>query len=460
MKQFMWLMVLIFIVSSKCYGVNFEQALLWYSGKNYEEAYSAFLELSELANADAQLNLGVMHYRGEFVKKDLIEAYAWIAVAKANGSVAAEKIKAIVDKKISAENKDHATVRYNALLSEYSNKAVFEKMVPSLEEGPSVNYKPEKIRRKVQPKYPQAMAKMGASGIVDIQFTVDEKGVTRNHIVLTSTNKSFSESALKAIKSWTYFPAEVNGKAVSVYGKGFRASFSIDGNTMEQKKVDRLLSPFKEKAMEGGSQDKFVFARNLDLMKSYLIGKDIELENSNNWYYKSAQYGSSPAKFILGRNILYGYRCTADFDRGLFWLESAAEDNLSDAIYFLGMELMGGTRLEMDFDRGLVLLKKSADNGLPDAILNYAKILASNEKVMNVKESQKYLNRLDFKKYEDKLSYYQVSALVNANLNDYKKALKWQKKALKEAKRHKLPTDDILKMLEDIQAGKKKVYSF
>lgn len=67
---------------------------------------------------------------------------------------------------------------------------------------------PEKI-------YPLELYRDGIEGEVIIEFVINEIGETESLKVLKSTNKQFSESAIKAISAWLFYAATKDGKLVS-----------------------------------------------------------------------------------------------------------------------------------------------------------------------------------------------------------------------------------------------------
>jgi hypothetical protein len=81
--------------------------LMYYKGEGVpqddKEAAKWFRMSAEQGNNEAQYNLGFMYAFGEGVPQDYKEAYAWLSVAKANGLELAEKNLGIVTKKMTKE---------------------------------------------------------------------------------------------------------------------------------------------------------------------------------------------------------------------------------------------------------------------------------------------------------------------------------------------------------------------
>ncbi|SEB60039.1 M56 family metallopeptidase [Terriglobus roseus] len=72
------------------------------------------------------------------------------------------------------------------------------------------------VLNKVQPKYPQSAKDAHVSGAVVLHAIIDETGKVEQLAVISSPDKDLSESALDAVRQWTYRPYLLNGQPMSV----------------------------------------------------------------------------------------------------------------------------------------------------------------------------------------------------------------------------------------------------
>jgi len=72
---------------------------------------------------------------------------------------------------------------------------------------------------KTKPAYPELARKASIEGVVYLDILVDKEGKVRDIQVLkgSGTNVGFEESAVQAVKQWTFSPAIQNGKPVACW---------------------------------------------------------------------------------------------------------------------------------------------------------------------------------------------------------------------------------------------------
>ena len=75
------------------------------------EAVKWWRKAAEQGFAVAQFNLGLMYDRGQGVPQNFIEAYAWLFLAKANGYEESSKAVSILEKRLTAEQREKGQER-------------------------------------------------------------------------------------------------------------------------------------------------------------------------------------------------------------------------------------------------------------------------------------------------------------------------------------------------------------
>ncbi len=436
--------VTFFLCAKNCYA-DFDLANTYYVSGNFEKAYSEFLEAAQYGDNDAQQNVGAMYYRGEFVQKNKITAYAWMTLATQSQSYKDDGLNIRIYNKFTDDEKKVADEEYKALFAKFSNEAIQNKLTPSFV-GKTAEIKAQRVIKMVRPEYPERLARSGVSGMADVAFTIDKYGFTRDQTVYYASDPLFGTAVLSVLRKFQYEPLLVNGKPVDVNGVKVRFNFTIDGTEYSDKKITKYINQARDKASAGSSKDKLTFAYLLETVPSF--AKDYELaDNPNEWYTSAATQGSYTASYFLGRNILYGNMCSADSVQSMGWLLKAAKGGVSDAQYLLAIEAFSGARFEKNDEKGFYWLSKAAEVN-KFARVKYAWLLATHAdaKYRNGKLAQELLLTVD-DSHVDKLSFYQAQAAAAAETGHFDDAVKWQKKAFEDAKELELPLTHVEQQL-------------
>lgn len=443
---------IIFSLFSTSTRADFELGMSYYEAKDFEKAYKEFFEAAQYGDYDAQNNIGVMYYRGEHVTKNIITAYAWMALAVQAADHDESAIHNKIFTRMSDADKKLAEAEYKKIFSQYSDAAIEQKLTPAFT-GKTLSVKDQRATKRVTPTYPTEMLRQNASGFVDVVFTIDKHGITRDQVPTYSVSKSFERAAIKALRQFQFEPMKINNKPVAVNGIRMRFNFEMEGAHYDKKKLDKVIAEQRQKAETGSDKDKLGFAYFLEAVPSF--ASDYKLtDNPNQWYIEAANQGSGVASYFLGRNVLYGNMCTQDSSQSMGWLLKAAKAGVTDAQYMLAIESFSGARFEKNEDKGFYWLARAA-NANKAAKVRYAWILATHPdtKRRDGKLASEYLNGVE-KNYLDKQSYYQTQAAVAAENNDFKQAIKWQKEALEDAQDLKLPVQILEQQLASYTAQK------
>lgn len=85
-----------------------------------EIATGVYLPAAESGEPYAQLALGEMYYKGEEISRDLVKAYAWLAVSAHQQVYEAEELRDKVLKELPAANRDQAKRLAQQFIANYS----------------------------------------------------------------------------------------------------------------------------------------------------------------------------------------------------------------------------------------------------------------------------------------------------------------------------------------------------
>ncbi|MBC3875540.1 TonB family protein [Undibacterium flavidum] len=427
---------------------DFELGMKYYEQANFEKAFREFQQAAKFGDLSAQYNLGVMYFRGEFVSKDSIQAYAWLALAAQDAEYKERGLHLTIYTSLSDDQKKSADRLYQDLYAQFNPAAIEKSMVPVYTGASSLSSRLHMIKN-VNPRYPASMLREGKVGWVDIFFTVSKDGTTRDHLVYYSSDAAFSRAVINAVRQWQYEPMMIAGKAADTHGVKTRFHFLITDTEFDEKKIEKAISKQKEKADTGNAEAQFVYAYYLDVLPSFTNYKPKAEsdKNANKWYQLAANNGSGVSSFFLGQNVLNGNMCIPDPNKSLAWLLKAASQKIVDAQYLLGQELLSGTHLQKNEDQGMYWLDKAATsiskgNNAPKLRLAWILATHPDKAIRNAALALNYLQSID-PDYHDKQTYYRTAAAVYAENADFHAAEQWLEKAISDAKDLDLPLENL-----------------
>ena len=455
------LLLFLILIGSSVDAARYEEAVANYNDKQYRLSMEQFLELAELGNKDAQYAIGAMYINGHGVEKDKVKGLAWVKLSSTRGLDVGKSLIQTLEKSLSDEQIAQADKYLLKIEKQYGDAQTIELRRPVLSKDTKGEFRSYSLLKRPHAKYPKQMLSQSIMGSVLLEYDLDSYGRTRHHRFISYSNEGFKDVSLKALRSTLYKPSTIESKAIPTYGLRIRHSFYLEGAEPDREKILSLVAEMKEKAEKGSSIARYQFANALFIFRSLLEANEEEslpddFPNSADWFYKSAIDGLPHGKYNLGSTMLYGEQCKADKDSSYFWLKSAAVDGFAEAQFMLGLERYHGVRFDKDERQGIDWLRQAADNGYDHARVVVSKILAthSDEKVNDPGKALEYLKQVKAKKYYDRLSYLEASAAVYASLGEFKKAISFQKKLIKLAKKNEIPYDDFESNMILLESGK------
>ncbi len=429
---------LFFVLSPSSYA-SFEKAMDIYESGKLVEAKSAFEAMAAIGDRSSLFNLGVMYYRGEIGEKDAVTAYVLMKISNEGlEDEAFTKTTKAVFRKLTEEQKIHSEVVYAELVTFYSIKNIRENIFPKplSDEDCEPKYVPLK---KVPAVYPKHEARNGHMGLTRTEFTISPEGYPRDIIITNSTSREFSRSSITSIKKSTYAPTVNNAP---IYEHRVNFIFQVSKNYIEVKTevLERELDGLEVAANSGDMVAQYKYGYKLNsfrYFRSYIREIDLEYSTANEWFTKSAKSGLPHAQFEIGRNMLVGRGCEVDRVNGHKWINAAAVGGYSPAQRSLAQFTLGEKELSQKKSLAAISWLRSAtmSNSFPAKILLAWELATSAEEGYRNGDEALTLIKEKNDNYFDDLRILETKAAAYAELGKFKKAVKFQKKAIKMAKK-------------------------
>lgn len=416
---------------------SFDRAMEFYHAEDYERAYSLFESYAAIGNGGAQFNIAVMHYKGQLQKSDAVKAYAWMALAgETTGEASHVKLSKAIYDKLPTDKKLLATNELDLLRAKYGNDAIASFIKPVLLDDEDCTNGVEKIHH-VTAKYPRRRLNLGKMGIVELEYTIWKDGSVRDVQVISSDHKDFTMAAVNAVSQWKYKVPMAMGKPFTVYNNRLVTRFILKGAEGDTKKITDFLDGLKVKAEQGDPVYQYYYAENIAKVTTYaknLKGFDYQDQDSNKWFYKAAQGGVVEAQYKIGRNQYYGKGCLENKEAGMRWLLKSASGGYAEAQYLMALEFLKDSDLVYHEDESVMWLESSAAKkfGPAQAKLAWLYATAKEERFYQPEKSSELLEQ-NIEGYYDDIFIYETKAASYAANGEYKKAVKYQEKAISEA---------------------------
>lgn len=434
---------------------NFDKAMEAYSAGNYTEAYRSFDALAAIGDYSSAFNIGVMHYRGEYVERDPVEAWAWMELAASqSGAEGVARTAGKIFAALSPEEQEAARQRLEELLHSHGKEKILDDLSPVLLSDEECEVERIPVHKEA-PRYPHSELRRGRFGRVVLEYSVMPGGHVRDITVAQSSASSFAEVAAESALSYRYEPTAATEPA-----SGIKTlfTFNIAGPVNGRKAVVELRE-WEEKAEAGDPVAQYVYAFRLGVYRSfqkYIKGVDLEYQTANKWYLEAARQGMPQAQFEIGRNMVMGRGCEADAQNGLKWISAAAVAGIPEAQNFLATSARAMPEEERR-EYAIRWLKNAAMNGhyFSGLLLAWELVTGPGQTTEEDLALAKDLVAEEPVDYFDEVRILETKAAVAAAQADFKAAQRLQKRAIKAAKRLEWDLRDVNHRQESYLRGKK-----
>lgn len=413
-----------------------------YDNKDYESAFTQYMELARLGNGQARYNVAVMYFKGQGTDKDLAKAYGWAQLVDYETDNEFIDLVAEIEKKLNDQELEEAQSEAQKIKAQFGEDAIFSQLAPisyqsQNTENSENEYKLDIIKRPA-PRYPVSELRRGTQGWVQVGFDVYPDGSVRNIYVIESIPEGvFDEVTVEAVEQFKFNVSFNDG--VDPYPVTARQTIQYELAVKDKNKLTNLyqvrLEKLEKLAKQGHPDAQYYYAlaaSSKSLINKYIKLNDVEV---NQWLLKSAQNGNLDAQYHLGQNILSGKGCQIEKQKGIDWIVHAADKGNAKAARKAYHLLTKNSQLNNTDYPPEHWLQKAADAGDPESQLEYAHFLAFNQpSAATIPMVQKYLKNY-LKERDKSVKYHQVMAQLYTLENNEKKANKELKKAKKLAKK-------------------------
>ncbi|GAA4899748.1 TonB family protein [Ferrimonas pelagia] len=431
----LWIFVATMLISLPQHA-DLSQGLTAYAEDDFATARTEFLALAPLGNEAAIFNLGVMSLYGEGVEKDAVDAYAWFSLAAHWGHPDAKSAQKKVKQVLSPTAQKLAQQKALEYQTAWDKAALQQRLFPQLltaEQRNSHQSSSPVPARRQNPHYPIELARKGIEGWVVMEFSVAADGSVRDLLITESVpEKAFDKAALQAMKKWRYeFPEGVEQRDHP--GQSIRLDFSLSNAVVDENKLDAMLTQYQT----GDPSTALLYARVLDHLK---ITKELPPAHQDidttALYQMAAQAGSHYAQRELARRLMNGDTCVQERKKGLNWLQIAAQNGDPQAQYALGSQLLWINDTEQDQNKAHHWLMAAHEQGHPYAGVHLVRLftLADSEQWHDPKRAI-VLGKEMLAQQDTNAELLSALAAAHHQLGETKEAIKWQKRAVKYAKR-------------------------
>jgi len=411
--------------------------------KRYDKALPEYKELAELGNGVAQFALALMYHDGLGTHVSMTSAYAWALLAQENGIAQARSVVEELQPQLSPVSLKIA----GEIHDQYARAALEKRLMPEvLMSGDDPNHQSCRILHAYVPAYPAEASLRGIEGGVYVEATVTPDGHAHHPRVTYELpqGQNFGATARTSMLRTLFSTGhDASGKpascTITVY---FQFIWNGSG---DYPRLNQLAEKTFKKAAGGEVGAQVLYGMLLDGLPQLAAHRNQALT----WFTMAAQAGSPFAQYRVGTQMLNGRACHCDERKAAIWLERAASADEPDAQVTIAGYLLRGDPKPEDIKRAGDWLERAAAHGNNDAKLYLAALLAA-APVADMRDPKRALELLDGLRhlYAEDPSSWEIRASAEANLGDFKAAVRDESSALSHARSLQWDTKPLEERLE------------
>ncbi len=430
------------LFSTLCQATDITQADSHFFDKNYQAAQAAYTELSQVGNARAFYQLGVMHLDGLGVDKNRLKAILWFDLAADQNFSDAEQV--VQD--LLAASSEQARPDILKLITHFRQQfgwqqvkqAYFPVIKPQtltdkIYFGESVNDKsgfydsraealfensiehfPDEVSQDaIEADFfsgrPEKMDFLNRAYSAIVDYEVAPDGSTRN-LEITQEIGRLHQQVVPNLKEFTTTPPQFNQTKASFISRAF-IGLAGQTETFIRKRQENIYIGLNRAVRRLRKDDSLDSQYQLAMALTSFAWLAKDGEDPAALLLTAAEGGHPLAQYELGLNL---YREQQDIGKAIYWIGEAAKAGVAKAEYRLANILLTSPWVEKDEDKALFWLQSAIEKSHVAALLSASELslLANNEKLHNVETAQAYLSQIP-EDEQDNPQYEYLQAMVN-----------------------------------------------
>ncbi len=429
MKNFLKIICCLTCIFALKSRADFASALQDYESQKFPEAMQEFKRLALLGHKQSQLNVGAVYVRGEDVEKDVVTAYAWMALSAENNNADSMRMRDIVFSKLDEQQKIKAKTKSTEMIATYGNQTLQATLLPKYSaEKTKVRYS----SWKGMPNFPDSAI---SEKFVEfkLECDLDKQGYIRNYTFLKMEGVKDPQKLADYLATMKNYPQKLNNNPIWA----FNSIYGVIGASHGRGK--QIEAAVNEDIREGFSPEiDWLNAENIyQHAKALNYGRpsDKIKQQRGLLVLHAAQMGHIKAQSEMALDTLYGRGYELDRKKGTAWLLTSAESKDNTALYLAASVLYEGEIVDLDKLKAVEFLQQATAQQHAKSKMKLAWILAT-EKDPAIYNPQKALQLAKevYPDYLDRITAYETLAAAQAANGLFDDAVTTQEAAVVYAK--------------------------